>query len=286
MSLKVQNLTFYYSEKGPWNAKILDNISFTLEPGEILGITGAPGSGKSTLLQLLNGLLPAKEKQIFIDEQDINELKGKKNQILRRKVALVAQFPEKQLFARTVFEDIAFGPSNWGIQDEELKIRVQEAMEMVGLDFELFKDRRPLGLSGGEKRKVALAGILSIRPQYLLLDEPTAGMDNEARETLFANLNKIKERHNTGIIIVSHRPQDLLVNADRVMILEKGQSLVCSDTITALMKLEEKVGGLTPSRELLYRLQAKGLSVDFKARNPEQVAREIFMALGGEKQDV
>jgi energy-coupling factor transport system ATP-binding protein len=286
MSLKVQNLTFYYSEKGPWNAKILDNISFTLEPGEILGITGAPGSGKSTLLQLLNGILPAKEKQIFIDEQDINELKGKKNQILRRKVALVAQFPEKQLFARTVFEDIAFGPSNWGIQDEELKIRVQEAMEMVGLDFELFKDRRPLGLSGGEKRKVALAGILSIRPQYLLLDEPTAGMDNEARETLFANLNKIKERHNTGIIIVSHRPQDLLVNADRVMILEKGQSLVCSDTITALMKLEEKVGGLTPSRELLYRLQAKGLSVDFKARNPEQVAREIFMALGGEKQDV
>jgi len=283
MSFVVQELNFSYQTSGPWKKKILEGISFELRPGQILGITGPPGSGKSTLLKLMSGLLKAARGQIFLDDEDINALTGKKNRILREKVGFVFQFPEKQLFARTVFEDVAFGPANWGIRADELKARVKEAMELVGLDFEIFKDRRPLGLSGGEKRKVALAGILSIRPRYLLLDEPTAGMDSESRQKLLHTLDRLRLKDKVGMIIVSHRPQDLLQIADRIMVLRDGKALYYGDTLEVIEKMEADSGAVTQSRQLLYRLREKGLTIDLQVRTAEEAACNIAMALGGKK---
>lgn len=283
MSFIVKELNFSYQTSGPWKKRILENITFELMPGQILGITGPPGSGKSTLLKLMSGLLKAGTEQILLDGEDINDLTDKKNRVLREKVGFVFQFPEKQLFARTVFEDVAFGPTNWGIKPDELLSRVKEAMELVGLDFEKFKDRRPLGLSGGEKRKVAIAGILSIKPRYLLLDEPTAGMDNESRQKLLHTLVNLRQKNNIGMIIVSHRPQDLLQVADHIMLLRDGKAIYYGDTLEIIERIEAESGAVTQSRELLYRLREKGLTPDLKIRTPEEAARNITMVMGGKK---
>lgn len=285
MPIEVKNLSFSYPSTGGWGEHILQDISFSLSSGEILGVLGKPGSGKSTLLQLLNGLLPAPENTIFIDGEDISQLTKEKTILLRRKVGLVMQFPEKQLFARTVYEDVAFGPENLGFPADETESRVKLGMEMAGLDYDVFSQRSPFGLSEGEKRKVALAGVFSIRTPYLLLDEPTAGLDQDAREIFFSTLLKLKNEYHTGIIMVTHVPRDMLAFADKAIFIQNGAA-AATDDIFALMEALEKpdlLSGkfpcITKARELMYRLEAGGLQADKRVRNVSEAAASIYAAL-------
>lgn len=285
MPIVVENISYTYNRGELWEKQALDNISFTLGKGEILGLYGETGSGKSTLLQLLNALLPVQHGTILVNEQDIRNLSGK----TRRNVGLVNQYPEKQLFARTVYEDIAFGPASMGIKGSELAKRVQNAMELLGLEYKKFKKRAPFSLSEGEKRKTAIAGILAMEPEYLLLDEPTAGLDKDGREQLFSVLKLLRQQGNTGIILVSHQPADILLLSDRLLMLRNGKLSGYGETLEVIKEFETSdmlKRGITISREIMYRLIEKGWSLNMQARNPFDAAREIIKGIKGENRHV
>ena len=179
MSIQVENLTHIYDKGLPTEQKALDDVSFTVEDGQLLGVIGHTGSGKSTLLQHLNGLLKPSSGRIIVGGTDITA-PGVSMVGIRKKVGLVFQYPEYQLFEETVAQDVAFGPKNLGLSEEEIQERVREALELVGLNYEAIKDRSPFELSGGQKRRVAIAGVIAMRPEVLILDEPTAGLDPKA----------------------------------------------------------------------------------------------------------
>lgn len=226
--IKTENLNYVYSEKTPFEKSALKNINIEIEEGEFVGIIGHTGSGKSTLVQHFNGLVKPTSGKIFVDGKDIWE-NEKEIASLRFKVGLVFQYPEYQLFDETVASDIAFGPRNMGLGDEEIKARVQMAAHYVGLTDEILA-KSPFDLSGGQKRRAALAGVLAMKPKVLILDEPTAGLDPIGRDTILSRISKFREESNTTVLLVSHSMEDVAKVADKVLVMNQGQA-VMYDTV-------------------------------------------------------
>ena len=222
MSIKVSNLTYIYNEEMPFSSKALDDISFEIKDGDFVGLIGHTGSGKSTLIQHLNGLLKPSSGKIFINDFDITNNEVNLTDI-RKRVGVVFQYPEYQLFEETIEKDIAFGPSNLDLDEDEIKNRVKVSMESVGLDYEEYKDKSPFVLSGGQKRRVAIAGVIAMNPEVLILDEPTAGLDPGGRDEIFNLIKRLHKENNMTIILSSHSMDDMAKIANTIIVMNKGK---------------------------------------------------------------
>jgi energy-coupling factor transport system ATP-binding protein len=264
MSIKVKELVHVYGEGTPYETLALDKVSLSIEDGEFVGLIGHTGSGKSTLVQHLNGLLKPKSGQIFIGDAEISA-KGAKLTDIRRKIGLLFQYPEYQLFEETVYKDVAFGPTNLGFSKEETDERVRESMAVVGLDFETFAQRSPFELSGGQKRKAVIAGVIAMRPEVLILDEPTAGLDPRSQGDVLDMLDGIKESRRVTVILISHNMGDVARLSDRVVVLEKGRVVLSGvpEEVFAHEELLRSIGlGLPPVTEFLRRLRLGGVDIE------------------------
>lgn len=223
-AIEIKHLTYIYSRKTPYEKKALDDVNLCIEEGSFVGIVGATGSGKSTLIQHLNGLIKVQDKKtssVVVQGMSATDKKTLKN--LRFKVGMVFQYPEYQLFADTVEKDVAFGPKNMKLSKEEIDARVRKAMDVVGLDYDQFAFRSPFDLSGGEKRRAAIAGVIAMQPEILVLDEPVAGLDPAGREEILALVKKLQKEVSPTIILVSHNMDDIAVMADRIIALQDGK---------------------------------------------------------------
>ena len=276
-------VTHIYSEGLPHESKAIDDVSFDIDDGQFVGLIGHTGSGKSTLVQHLNGLLKPKSGSIFIGGKDITE-SGVILRDIRRKVGLVFQYPEYQLFEETVERDISFGPVYLGLEKEEIEKRVMEAMLFVGLDFEEFRARSPFELSGGQKRRVAIAGVLAMKPEVLILDEPTAGLDLNAHSAILEMIEQIHEAENNIIILISHNMNDIAAMAEKILVMEKG-SLIMEGTPREIFSHRDELNGMglaVPDiTEIMNRLNEKGVHVRKNIFDVETAADEIYIALGG-----
>lgn len=225
MSIIIKNLSFTYSRKSPYEKKALDNINLQIEEGEFVGIIGHTGSGKSTFIQHLNGLVKVQEGEVDVFDIKLTNAKRPKPDLrkLRANVGMVFQYPEYQLFEYSVEKDVAFGPKNLKLSKEEIDIRVKEAITLVGLDFESIRGRSPFELSGGQKRRVAIAGIIAMRPKVLILDEPTAGLDPQGKEQILNLIVKLKEVCSPTIIIISHDIDEITRFASRIVVFNEGR---------------------------------------------------------------
>ena len=260
MSIEVRNLKYIYNPGMPGETLALDDVSFEVHDGEVLGIIGHTGSGKSTLLQHLNGLIKPTSGEVYVDGQCITDGKAKLVDI-RRKVGLVFQYPEYQLFEETVAKDVAYGPRNIGLSEEEIEIRVKAALSIVGLDYDEICDASPFELSGGQKRRVAIAGIIAMRPSVLILDEPTAGLDPAAHQEIMAMIETIRETSGMIIIFVSHNMGDVAELSDRVMVMDHGK-IAMTGTPREVFSREEE-------------LEAMGLNVPPVRDIMRQIGREL-----------
>ena len=224
MSIELKSLSYIYSPGTPFEKKALDNVSLTIPDGEYVGLIGHTGSGKSTLVQHLNGLLHPTSGSITVQGIDLTEKKPRYDEV-RRKVGLVFQYPEYQLFEETVAKDIAFGPKNLGLSEDEIAQRVSEAMELVGLSTEI-GEKNPFELSGGQKRRAAIAGVLSMRPEVLVLDEPIAGLDPRGRDEILALIDHYHQKSGATIVLVSHNMDDIAHIAQRVIVMHEGKPVL------------------------------------------------------------
>lgn len=263
MPVKVENLSHTYMKNSAFEHTALDNISFEIQDGEFIGLIGHTGSGKSTLIQHLNGLLKPTGGRILIDGVELHSKEVAMKQI-RNKVGLVFQYPEYQLFEETVRKDVAFGPQNLGLPEEEIEVRVREAIELVGLDYERIKDVSPFELSGGQKRRVAIAGVLAMKPKILILDEPTAGLDPKGRDEILSEIKQLHEKQGITVILVSHSMEDIANLVDRVLVMNKGK-IVFLDTPRNVFKevetLEEIGLGVPQVTYLVRKLREKGFEI-------------------------
>lgn len=225
MSIEVKKISYIYMPKSPYERLALDDVAITIPEGKITAIAGHTGSGKSTLIQHLNGLISPSQGCVLVDGVDISG-KGKEAREARRSVGMVFQYPEHQLFEETVEQDIAFGPKNYGLTPEEVQERVRFAMDFVQLDYEEYSQRSPFQLSGGQMRRVAIAGVVALRPKYLVLDEPTAGLDPKGREELMQRILKLHRQEKNTIVLVSHSMDDIARFADNVVIMNRGRVLM------------------------------------------------------------
>ena len=225
MSIEVKNISYVYMPKSPYERLALDDVSITIPEGKITAIAGHTGSGKSTLIQHLNGLISPTSGSVLVDGVDI-VAKGQAARAARRSVGMVFQYPEHQLFEETVEQDIAFGPKNYGMSPEEISERVRFAMDFVQLDYKEYSQRSPFQLSGGQMRRAAIAGVVALKPKYLVLDEPTAGLDPKGREELMQRIMKLHRQEKNTIILVSHSMDDIARFADNVVIMNRGRVLM------------------------------------------------------------
>ncbi len=278
MSIKIENLTHIYSPNGPFEKKALDNVNIEINDGDFVAIIGHTGSGKSTLIQHMNGLEKATSGKIFIDDIDITA-KDVKLTDIRKKVGLVFQYSEYQLFEETIEKDIAFGPTNLKLSEEEIKNRVKKAMEMVGLDYEAYKDKSPFDLSGGQKRRVAIAGVIAMEPKVLILDEPTAGLDPKGRDDILGQIRQLHDKYGMTIVLVSHSMEDVAKLAEKVIVMNKGK-VVLTGTPQEVFKevdiLEEIGLGVPQVTYLMKELIKKGFNVSDEAYTIEQAKEEIL----------
>ena len=260
MDINFKNVSFVYGEKTPFEKLALDNIDLTIKKGEFVGIIGRTGSGKSTLIQHFNGILKPTSGDVFIGDMNTKDKELAKSG-LRYKIGLVFQYPEYQLFEETIEKDIAFGPKNMGLSEEEVTERVKEAMEIVGLDYEAKKDKSPFEISGGQKRRVAIAGILAMKPDILILDEPTAGLDPKGRDELFFQIKRLYEKNNITIVLISHSMEDVAKLVNRIIIMKNGHIHLDKSTKEAFSDVDDlkKVGLNVPQiTELMDILRKKG----------------------------
>lgn len=277
MSIEIKNLTHIYSEGLPFESVALDEVSFSVKDGDFFGIIGHTGSGKSTLLQHLNGLLKPKSGTIVISGTDITA-DGAVMRDVRRKVGLVFQYPEYQLFEETVAADVAFGPKNLGLAEEEVDERVREALELVGLDYEELKDVSPFDLSGGQKRRVAIAGVIAMKPEVLILDEPTAGLNPKAHRDVLEMVTEIHRHENNIIVLVSHNMNDIAALCDRVAVMDHGQLLMEGTPEEVFSREEElkSVGLAIPdSMEIVSQLRKRGVEINHPCLTIEDAAEAI-----------
>ena len=281
MSIQVRNLSHIYSKGMPDEQIALDNINFDIYDGEIVGIIGHTGSGKSTLLQHLNGLLKPHAGSICIGDTDITK-SGVLMKDIRKRVGLVFQYPEYQLFEETVAKDVAFGPKNLGLSDEEVEDRVKEAIGLVGLDYEKIKDRSPFELSGGQKRRVAIAGVLAMKPQVLVLDEPTAGLDPGAHKEILEMIQEVHRAQNNIIIFVSHNMGDVANLSDKVMVMNDGELLMVGtpqEVFGQRERLAEIGLSVPPVTELMHELKGAGIPVRENILCLKEAEAEIYQYL-------
>ncbi len=285
MSIEVKNLTYIYDPGTPNEKTALSNVNLTIQKGEFVGIIGHTGSGKSTLIQHLNGLVKPTSGNIVYNGEDIFEepvaknkkqvraLKGAKMKRIRQKIGLVFQYPEHQLFEMTVAKDIAFGPTNMGLEQDEIDRRVDEAMKMVGLD-EKYKEKSPFELSGGQKRRVAIAGVLAMQPDYLILDEPTAGLDPKGRDDILSQIQSLQKEKGIAVILVSHSMEDVAKHVDRIIAMGKGRVQFDGTPEEVFAHAEElkAIGlGVPQVTELGNQLAAKGFDVPHAMLNLDQM---------------
>ncbi|GAA0859900.1 MULTISPECIES: energy-coupling factor transporter ATPase [Clostridium] len=286
MSIKIENLTHVYMANGPFEKKALDNVNLDIKDGEFIALIGHTGSGKSTLIQHMNGLLEATSGKIIVDGEDITQ-KGVKLSDVRKKVGLVFQYPEYQLFEETIAKDIAYGPTNLGLDEEEIDKRVRKSMEMVGLDYEVYKDKSPFDLSGGQKRRVAIAGVIAMEPKTLILDEPTAGLDPKGRDDILEQIQLLHSKYNMTIILVSHSMEDVAKIAQRVIVMNKGKVALegtPAEVFKHVKELEEIGLGVPQVTYLMMKLREKGYKVSDEVYTIEQCKKEL-MKLFGKKEE-
>lgn len=281
MSIKIENLTHVYMPKTPFEKKALDNVNLVIEDGEFLVLIGHTGSGKSTLIQHLNGLLEPSSGRIIVDDIDLTNKETKLTDI-RKKIGLVFQYPEYQLFEETIEKDIAFGPNNLGLSQEEVSNRVKKSMEMVGLDYETYKDVSPFDLSGGQKRRVAIAGVIAMEPKVLILDEPTAGLDPKGRDDILEQIKILHEKYKMTIVLVSHSMEDVGKLAERIVVMNKGKVTLTGKPAEIFKEVEtlEEIGLAVPQVTYLMRaLKEKGFNVSDEVFTVEEGSKELLLSL-------
>ena len=281
--LEVKALTHTYSAGTPFEHKAIDNMDLEVMPGEFLGIIGHTGSGKSTLIQHLNGLLRPTDGQILLDGTDIWE-RPKEIRKVRFQVGLVFQYPEYQLFEETVYKDISFGPKNMGLEGEEIDCRVRRAAAFAGIDEEML-EKSPFELSGGQKRRVAIAGVIAMEPKVLILDEPTAGLDPRGREAILAQLRSYHKQKGNTVILVSHSMEEIARNVDRIVVMSHSHKLMDGTPEEVFSRAGEllQVGLDVPQvTKVAMELQKRGLLADSSVYTIDELVRRLLALKGGE----
>ena len=283
MSIKLSNVIYTYSKNTPFERRALDNISLEIRKGEFVAIIGHTGSGKSTMVQHLNGLLKPDQGSAEIDGLNIS-VKSKEAKAARQQVGMVFQYPEHQIFAETVFEDIAFGPRNKGFNEAEVKLAVKEAMDFVNLDYDTFAERSPFQLSGGQMRRVAIAGVVAMQPDYLVLDEPSAGLDPYSRDQVFKEIIALHKSKNIAIVLVTHSMDEAAKYADRILVVNNSKLLfddVPEEIFTKHGQELIEVGMDVPQvYRLAELLRSKGLNLPENILDQKTLLRAIGKAKG------
>lgn len=286
MSICVENVSCVYSKGSPFEKVALENISLTIEKGEFIGIIGHTGSGKSTLIQHLNGLIHPTSGKVTIDGVDL-AAKTKAAVAKRHSVGMVFQYPEHQLFEETVAKDIAFGPKNLGCSEEETEKRVKSAMKFAGLDYDTFGGRSPFRLSGGQQRRVAIAGVIAMHPDFLILDEPSAGLDPIGRREIFSRIQSWYQKGVFSVILVSHNMDDIARLATRLLVMHKGHLVMDGKPMDIFLhhrrELQECGVEAPPLTQTLLYLKEKGIPVPEDAKTVEEAVDRMSQMLGGGK---
>ncbi|MBE7022084.1 MAG: energy-coupling factor transporter ATPase [Ruminococcaceae bacterium] len=286
MAIEISNLQYIYMEGSPFEKEALKNVTLTIGDGEFVGIIGHTGSGKSTLIQHLNGLLMPTSGSIRINGEDITQ-KGADLKALRQKVGLVFQYPEHQLFEETVYKDIAYGPKNMGLSQEEIDERVREAMNYVGLS-EKYLNRSPFELSGGQKRRVAIAGVLAMRPDVLILDEPAAGLDPAGREEILTQIRALYLSRKMTVIFVSHSMEDVARVAGRIIVMNQG-SVALDGTPAQVFSQADSLRSMgldVPQiTQLIALLRRRGVAIDSGIYTIERAKATLLMLLGTKQEN-
>lgn len=281
--IEIKNLTHIYSEGLPFEKKAIDDINLKIEENEFIGLIGHTGSGKSTFIQHLNGLLKPSSGEIIVDGMKVDKSSSNLTE-LRKKIGLVFQYPEYQLFEETIERDIAFGPSNLDLSEEEVLRRVKSSMDSVGLDYETYKDKSPFELSGGLKRRVAIAGVLAMEPKVLILDEPTAGLDPRGRDEILSEIKSIHEKRKITVILVSHSMEDVAKIAERIIVMDRGKVFLDSNP-REIFRNEDKllsVGlGIPQITSLMRTLKKKGLDINEDSITVEEAKESLIKYLRG-----
>jgi energy-coupling factor transporter ATPase len=282
MRIEVKNLTHVYSEGMPFETVALEDVSFSVNHGEFVGLIGHTGSGKSTLIQHINGLLKPLSGSILVDGKDISE-KGAKLCELRHKIGLVFQYPEYQLFEESVIKDVCFGPKNLGYNPQECEEKAVHALRLVGIDPEEMGQRSPFSLSGGEKRRVAIAGVLAMEPEVLILDEPTAGLDPKGHTDILKMIQDIRTDRNVTIILVSHNMDDVAAMADHILVMEDGRLVMDGSPRDIFSKGQElaRLGLSLPSATgFMQELWRRGAAVRTDVLTMQEAEAEIMRVFG------
>lgn len=287
MSIKAENLNYIYNEGTSFEVYALKNVSFSINDGEFIGIIGHTGSGKSTLIQHLNGLLKANSGKLYFNGEDVYE-KGYDLKKLRQKVGLVFQYPEHQLFEVDVLSDVCFGPINQGLTREEAEKKAIEALKMTGIDESLYK-HSPFELSGGQKRRVAIAGVLAMNPEVLVLDEPTAGLDPYGRDEILDKISELREQTGMSIVLVSHSMEDIAKYVSRLMVMSGGEKIF-DDTPKEVFKHYkelENIGLAAPQiTYVIQRLRAEGVDISDDITTVEEAKAAILKIYKSQKEQI
>ena len=281
MSIILDKVNYSYSEGTAYHVQALKDINLKIEDGEFIGIIGHTGSGKSTLIQHMNGLIKATSGGIYFNGQDIYD-EDFNMKDLRSRVGLVFQYPEHQLFETTIFDDVCFGPKNLGLDKKTVELRAYEALRSVGFPHELFY-QPPFDLSGGQKRRVAIAGVLAMKPEVLILDEPTAGLDPAGRDEILGLISKMHEELGITIILVSHSMEDVAKYVDRIIVMNQGAVMYdgAPKDVFRQYKDLEAVGLAAPQvTYLMHELHAQGIQVDLDATTVDEAKKSILAAMG------
>lgn len=277
MFIEVKDLSYIYMQGTPFEKKALDNVSLGIDEGDFVAIIGHTGSGKSTLIQMLNGLLKPSLGTVYLNNVDIFDKKSNLADI-RKEVGIVFQYPEYQLFEETIEKDIAYGPTNLGIDIEEIRERVKLSMSMVGLNYEVYKDKSPFNLSGGQKRRVAIAGILAMKPKVLILDEPTAGLDPKGRNDILNTIRDLNQKYNITIILVSHSMDDVSKFANSIIVMSEGKCVLkgTKEEIFKEVDLLQKIGLTVPTvTSLINELNKKGFNIKDNIYTVNELKEEL-----------
>lgn len=285
--IEIENLTHIYNKNTPFESIALDNINLKIGTNEFIGLIGHTGSGKSTLVQHLNGLLKPTEGNIYLNKRNIFSKEIKLRDV-RQTVGLVFQYPEYQLFEETIYKDIAFGPKNIGLNQEEIDFRVKSSMEKVGLDYYKYKDISPFDLSGGQKRRVAIAGVLAMEPSILVLDEPTAGLDPKGRDEILLEISKLQKLTGITVILVSHSMEDVAKLVDRLIVMYEGKIEMDGDPkdIFKNYKRLKEIGlGVPQITEFMIRYKELGNDVSTDILTVEEAKLEILNYMRSNKHD-
>lgn len=281
MSIVVKNLTHIYMQGTPFESKALDDISIEIRDSEFLGLIGHTGSGKSTLVQHLNGLLKPTSGKIYVDDMDIT-IKGVSLKSVRQKVGLVFQYPEHQLFEETVYKDVAFGPKNLDLDEDEIDRRVRQALKMVGLNYEESKVKSPFELSGGQRRRAAIAGVLAMEPKTLILDEPTAGLDPRGRDAILNEIKLLHDKYDKTIILVSHSMEDIAKLVDRIIVMNEGKCILSGSPREIFKEADMLINvglGIPQVTSLVRALQDKGMNIKNDILTVGEAKKEVLRYL-------